>query len=1009
MPKVPIDTTTKGKKVYGSLTKSADLLDERVSEVSNVSKTISNMQKNVNKKVKETKQTLDQPKDLDLEQTHKSINAVLARLGDTIGALSKGITNVTVATAKATKDAIGDYASAVGRDINYNKQNIVAMALSRTSPIFGYFAAKFMETDVFRKAKEKITTSISNMFSSVFRKLRFNKKKDKDEYDFPHMARGGLVRKAGMAKLHAAEVVMPVDKYIKANQKNQEAFAQRLAKVQAKTFKETIGYETIGGVARQTRAMSYQEKMLELVTSIEHALYEQESPSFFRRIWDSMMKNSVFRGFVNVVSFIKKVVTGPFKMIFAPLRALYKFGTHRWRVNRGYWADLPKGKSVLENVNSTLGLTYAQQMSRLDSIILYTKATAQAVRDLSTNVTGIKYPAIPDISRGGGGFTIFGTMWKMITKPTEWISKGVLIGLEKLTGIKTGGLRKALTADVLAGPKRLWYNLTTSKKQKELDSHPLLGAGLAGTGGGLKKLITYQRDYYELQLHKRKGFPKLLGYSKDAVDELREINRREKRRTITGILGSLLGFASSGIGNIFKGIGGIFSSLGGGLFGLLGPVLGWLLGGKGGGGKGGFLGGIIKRAGSLIGRSMKWGFWNFLGMFQKGGIISKAVELAMKPLTAIGSKALEAIKGFGPKLLPFLRTGGYIAGAAMAGWEIGKLIDEHFGLSEKFNAWLEGMNKTAQAMESKIGKTTMDYAKVMKESRDANERYEAGMGLKYASGTGLVKLEETKKSAGWLSGHQINGIQAAQRKFIQENLKQYLPYSADEIEYQRKIWLDKGGLGFGQSINYSGDPVEYGTRYEKEFLAFLKKNGMQMSADEKNKRLQQYQVERNILEKAQEGFESNVKKGMEWSAVKYEQGKEFAQQTKQQIEEAMPAAISAIYSGAEAAQDKASEAIEYTTEWFQKKQDMLKSTMAELMGPTEAIIDQIDDQTKELRESAKETGVRMLQGAGHVATTVANSVTQSSQNIVNNNGGKFNSFVNSARESLLVMRGDLLP
>jgi hypothetical protein len=1010
MAKVPIDPTTKGKKVYGSLTKSADLLDERVSEVSNVSKTISNMQKNVNKKVRETKRTLeDKAEDKDLEQVHKSINSVLARLGDTIGALSNGITNVTVATAKATKDAIGDYASAVGRDINYNKQNIVAMALSRTSPIFGYFAAKFMETDVFRKAKEKITTSISNMFGTVFRKLRFSRKGKKDEYDLPHMARGGLVRKAGVAKLHAAEVVMPVDKYIKANQKNQEAFANRLAKVQAKVFKETIGYENIGGVARKARSMSYQDRMVELVQSIERALYEQDSPSFFRRMWDSMMENSVFRGFVNTVSFFKKIITGPFKMIFAPLRAIYKFGTRRWRVNRGYWADLPKGKNILENVNSTLGLTYAQQMSRLDSIILYTKATAQAVRDLSTYVTGIKYPAIPDISRGGGGFTIFGILRKVITKPVEWITKGTLLSIEKIFGVKTSGLRKALTYDLLSKPKDLWYKLTTSKRQKELDAHPLLQAGLGGTKNPvMRKMISSQRDYYDLVLHKRRGFPKLLGYSKDTVDELREINRREKRRTITGILGSLFGFASSGIGNIFKGIGGLFSSLGGGIFGLLGPLLGWLLGGKGGGGKGGFLGGIIKRAGSLVGRSVKWGFWNFLGMFKKGGIITKVVEYAMKPISAIGSSILSALKNFGPnliKMLPsilgFASKGLMVAAAAGLGWEIGKYINEDLGLGAKIQSWLD---ERVQGVKRKLD-----------EKESAN--YSQNLAKQVAGGTGSIEdyrkrqelalrssLGSQAGDVGFVGSGYLDSIEKAQRMYMSQNLDKYLIYGADQVREMRSKWMNsnwamRGALPFE-------DVEAYARRREESFLRFMSVNGKVLTEEQQAFNYKKFQEQ--YQSKPEKILDAMVDASKEAKNIVVATAKNIASVAEEQYSEAKRYLQPKFAEISEMAIEKGTEVMEYTTEAFEKRHEIFKNAMAEVMGPAEAIMGQIDEQTKDLRESAKETGNRMLQGAGHVATTVANSVTQTTQNVVNNSGGKFNSFVNSARESLLVMRGDTL-
>jgi hypothetical protein len=1007
-PKMPPGMTSKGKPVYGSLTKSADLLDERVSEVSNVSKTISTMQKNVTKKVKETKTTLEDKKgDKDLEEVHKNINSVLAKLGDTIQALGTGITNVTVATARATKDAIGQYASAVGRDINYNKQNIVAMSLAQSTPIFGYFAAKFMETDVFRKAKEKISSSISNMFGSLFRRLRF-RKKNKDEYDVPHMARGGIVKKAGMAKLHAAEVVMPVDKYLKASQKSQEMFTNKLAKVQAKVIKQAIGYETIGGNYRQVQKMSYQDKMIELVTSIEHALYEQSSPGFFKRLFDNMMKNSLFRGMVDFFRTFKKVVMSPFKaisMAFAPFRWLYRMGKHRWRVDRGYWADLPKGRGVLESMNSIMGMTYAQQMSRLDSIILYTKATAQAVRDLSTHVTGIRYQMVPDISRGGGGFSIFGIMHKMLTKPTEWLAKGALLGIEKAFGVKTGHIREALTKDVLEGFKKWKYNKFTSSKQKFLDSHPLLQSTLHGTGDeggdftGKKKLLKYQREYYEVILSKKRGFPKLLGYSSEIVNELQEINRREKRRTAFGILKGLLG----GVGNMFSWIGGLFKP--GGMLGILGTLAGALFGAGGGGAKGGIIGTMIGNAGRWVSRIFKRGFWGFMGMFAKGGVIAKALTFAMKPVTALGTTILEGLKGFAPKILPFLKSAGWLAAAGWAGWEIGKFINEELGLGKAIQGWLDKrVSDVKQQIESKEDPNhSMNLARDVAKGTGSIDDFRKRQILAYRTNLG-----PQHDDVGFFGASYISSIENAQRQYIEKNIDKYLPYSSAHVAEMRAKWMKSaykhGGMLPGQNVE------KYAYDREESFLEYLNKYGKKLTDEELSKRSKDFENQyKTTGQKLLEGVEDARKQAGNMVGLATDKVTDLKNTYLPKVTDFTNNAIGAASNFTDNAIQKASEVLENTPEAWDKRREQLMNEVNDALGSAKVIGNRIDEQTKDLQKSTKETGSQFLQGAGHVASTVANSVTQSTQNIVHNGQTKFSNLLNAARENNYIMRPDWLP
>ena len=100
-----------------------------------------------------------------ISDVERSMNVILKKLSYTIDEFGKGAKKIASQTAVATKDTLKEYARAVSQDINVNKTNLVAMSLAKSTPIFGYFVAKFMETNVFKKASENIKKSLANVFS----------------------------------------------------------------------------------------------------------------------------------------------------------------------------------------------------------------------------------------------------------------------------------------------------------------------------------------------------------------------------------------------------------------------------------------------------------------------------------------------------------------------------------------------------------------------------------------------------------------------------------------------------------------------------------------------------------------------------------------------------------------------------------------------------------------------------------------------------------------------------
>ena len=132
----------------------------------------------------------------------------------------------------ALYDASKQYANAIGQDFNFNKQSLLALTLAKSTPIFGYFAAKFMETDVFKQAAQRIRENIGGALQTVGQKFGMlmeagwqkikglfgDDKKAKNinkHFKIPSMDVGGYVAKEGLVNVHTAEVIMHLDKVMK--------------------------------------------------------------------------------------------------------------------------------------------------------------------------------------------------------------------------------------------------------------------------------------------------------------------------------------------------------------------------------------------------------------------------------------------------------------------------------------------------------------------------------------------------------------------------------------------------------------------------------------------------------------------------------------------------------------------------------------------------------------------------------------------------------------------------
>ena len=790
-------------KTPGSITEQADNSNERISEVSNVNRTISNMQKKVDQQLSEMSKDVGSAEAISSIQN--SMVKVLHKLSITVGDIGKGFGKVSVDVAKSSKDVISQYGKAISQDVNYNKENIVAMALSKSTPIYGYFISKFMETNVWKSASERMKENIGNTLSSVGQKLKnvigdlkFSKgsKKDTDSLSkqtrsikVPHMAKGGIVEKAGLAKLHAAEVVMPVDKLL-SRIDDQLAITKTMAKTveqgqlhSMSKMNSYVGsleqYQKRGLVKSFFNALKdvqtqyeepAQERMLRALLSIQDALGAQIGT--WTQVWQKMLiQNPVFRNAMLMGNLLKKTLAAP----FAPIYSIFKG-------HGGYKGQLSKSNSPLEALNENIGMLYTGSMFRLDAIATYTKATAEATRDLSSTITGAKYEALPGIKTGR--WSIFGIARKVLNFGTKYLVKSlgsiVSIPIEYAhLGPKFDKIADLLTKQInlpkiksrgiyndaygIDKPKMEWgvffdkyfppaisniiekqnaipmfdINATTIKTEQEK---------IANTSEKLLKITdkTWRNDIKDFNLSK-----KSLKYAEANLKENKQANERGRRQSIFGFLSGGFGAAK----------------------GLLGSAMGFI--------KPLLTGGM----GALFG----------------GGILTSVTTfLSSAPfIAAVGTVLATAFAG-------------------AAGVALGKIIDKSVGITKTINNWYV-MNETeGEKLRSDLGKRMKQDLSSVKTKGPESEK---SMGrLQYGK---LIGKEDARrrKDVGILGRMWVDQVQDAQYKYLQDHVNEYMKYTPDTVASMRSQWLDQGGFRPG---HIKENIQEYGAKREAAFLKFLK-------------------------------------------------------------------------------------------------------------------------------------------------------------------------------------------
>jgi len=852
----------------GSITAPADNKDQRISEISNVNHAISNMQKQIDQKMSEIDRSISNDGSIASIQT--SMNQVLRKLSMTITDVSKGLSGIAWNLAKGSKDALSQTIKAAQDDVKYDPQKMVAMALAKTSPIFGYYASRFVETDVFKAATARMKTNISNSLSGVGGTLKsfftgkekgvkeskkvgkglVMTKKTKDK--IPKMAKGGVVGKGGLAQVHAAEVVMPIDKLLERMDKQisvQKAMTahsirwQTGALAKMDTYIGDLHAEQKTGIfkgffkALEEVQTQYEEpserRTLRALLAIQSAIGAQIGT--WEQVWQKMLiEHPVFR----TLMYLQKSFRAVFGLPFKPILAFF-------RARGGYKGHLSKSKQPFTAMNENLGILYTGTMYRLDGIAMYTRATAEATRDLSTAITGTKYKPLEGIRQGA--WSIFGKMrGAMNAIIASTISLGGRLasyparGGRKERDEKIRGFASRISKRKLAREVTKFAGLTLGKGRLER----IYGSAQAVEGSMAQieyekympkqmakfamqhdampvwikgsipeemkeekdaKLWEVQKEFTKKEKKKEaQRIAKLEKKQKSVQDKLEKV--RAKRRKVAQKEAKRLVRASRRakgkgtfgfLGKSFKKIGGLLSTA---LMFILPMLFGFTRGG---------IGGIFKHLSSGLMGIIKGAF---LG---KGGIFKSLLFKIRNVGTLLGGVITKVFTN-----PAFLRVMAGAMSAALAfylGWKIGKKIDNWLGISEKFKAKLDEWDERTNKLTGVVSKKQLEELKAAKKGGAKGFEGSRSLGIQtHMQRLGAYRNRDVESVFGTTNIAEVN---AAQQAYIQENIQDYLLYDPKSLLKAREQWIREGGYG----AKWTGrDATSYGRNREKAFMKWLK-------------------------------------------------------------------------------------------------------------------------------------------------------------------------------------------
>jgi hypothetical protein len=499
--------------------------------------------------------------------------------------LASGMKKITLSTAGALKEVVGDYGRAISEDFSINKQNLTAMALSRITPVFGYFVSKFMQTDVYRRAIDKIKSSFSSVFHSLMSKFgglfhRGGGESDIDSFakKLPKRPRkmqaGGYIAKGGLAQVHAAEVIMPIDTVLDRIDRrggSVEIQQEMLASIQdlnihMRTFSDSYRKDIMhrkGLVGDFIRSLisgeygrSWEMQMLFLQKEIRNAMVDA-SKNTSQRMEEAMevtmRRHPTFRNIIRFTGWTTKFAKWMmFSIPATPWRVIkWAFGKRSY-----YQASLDKALSAdspFSRIEAILSLIYSDVAPTLDRMAAYSYSVARNIYMLAFRAFGSK--AAPPIYNPPDTFTRAGSYIKTVGGRIQKIVSVLGTPVSKLPVFSAFfSFGRKVQAKVLASRVRVIQRQIQNPDLKAISG--LLGAG-----------VVIDADFYETQDKRLKSIQEA---SEETADHVGETKKGFKKW-----FGNIWTYVLAAISILKEGLFGGLTSL---ITKVLGPTLGGILG-----------------------------------------------------------------------------------------------------------------------------------------------------------------------------------------------------------------------------------------------------------------------------------------------------------------------------------------------------------------------------------------------------------------------------------------------
>jgi polyhydroxyalkanoate synthesis regulator phasin len=298
---------------------------------------------------------------------------------------------------------------------------------------------------------------------------------------------------------------------------------------------------------------------------------------------------------------------------------------------------------------------------------------------------------------------------------------------------------------------------------------------------------------------------------------------------------------------------------------------------------------------------------------------------------------------------PIVWKGGALAFAGIIGWQIGKLIDKLFGISEKFEKLQNKWDKASKEVGDVVTKATNAAAQAARD-KGGKEGFEAKQALKFTAGIGKY-AQERSADIGYFGRRHIAGIEAAQRQFILDNINEYMKYSPSEIDLMRQKWLSEGGFVVKTAFK---DHMKYGQMREKAFLTYLQRHGTKLTDAEMQRMYTDYKV----------GFA----KRHPGKAMLIE-GEEYARRKGAEL-----------YS---AAKEGTGKALEKVTGAYTQATGLASQEIKKLATNTKELRETMVNMGEKAATATKKAGEELGQNFVHASNVVSNNVSQNIQRVTN--------------------------